>query len=458
MVKRRVLSADFINIPERKPDPYQSQIDPISPQCAPESSSRWRPVWFAVYRWSGGKLMNLVRHYRVLMSPQASILSLLREAEKQARTSYPDVTAAVLRVYLRLHGELPVDELEFNIFEIGDHLGSDSRNPLIIVMPPKLDLPADSLLVSQRSIYTTCSEPFFVDLMMAEEVGNWLNFMHPIPDGIRLDRLYIRECYRKILSMICCTSPVKKTIITGTPGIGKSICLFYLLWKLLNRKKRVIFVWEPYSLFFDGKGGIFSTRPFYVPRLGEMDPSDPDRQLWTEDTYCLFDSRETPTQLTGVPYNQCPFVYSRSLRNDAANELEKCDPNMIVKTLYMPRWSFEEIENVSVLFPNACEWKGRLEIVGPIPRLVFVAGGTIASAIDLVKRAAENSDMIDLIYEVGKRDGLLRKSVVHRAVHYISEEPYETFTLSFASDFAMKTCFEVHKKLIRKRWDETFSA
>jgi hypothetical protein len=315
-------------------------------------------------------------------------------------------------------------------------------------------------LENKGANYTVCSQPFFMSLATAVENGSWLEFMNPLPDGLKLKRLYIRECYRFLADEIICDEPLKKTIITGTPGVGKSVFLIYLLWKLVTSKKRVIFVYNPHSLFFDGIGGVFETTPFEVPRNGQQDPSNPQHPLWTADTYCLFDSKEMQAQLAGVPYNLCPFVYARSPCDDSTNELQKADPNLIVNTYYMPRWSNNEISEVSILFPRATQWEECLEIYGPIPRLVFKAEGTVESAKKVIESVAVDDRMINLIYEVGQRSAILgeRKSVVHKAVHYMSETPYDSYRLVFASDHAIQTCFDVHRRKIRERWNETITA
>jgi polynucleotide 5'-kinase involved in rRNA processing len=38
-----------------------------------------------------------------------------------------------------------------------------------------------------------------------------------------------------------------KVILTGTPGIGKSLFLIYLLRKLVNENKRVLVIYHPFT-------------------------------------------------------------------------------------------------------------------------------------------------------------------------------------------------------------------
>ncbi|KAJ0391180.1 hypothetical protein ATCC90586_010906 [Pythium insidiosum] len=45
---------------------------------------------------------------------------------------------------------------------------------------------------------------------------------------------------------------VKYAVITGTPGIGKSVFVYYVMWKLIKDKKRVLLMTEEPAIYFDG--------------------------------------------------------------------------------------------------------------------------------------------------------------------------------------------------------------
>eukprot|EP00557_Chaetoceros_sp_GSL56_P004755 CAMPEP_0176488856 /NCGR_PEP_ID=MMETSP0200_2-20121128/6951_1 /TAXON_ID=947934 /ORGANISM="Chaetoceros sp., Strain GSL56" /LENGTH=77 /DNA_ID=CAMNT_0017885905 /DNA_START=189 /DNA_END=420 /DNA_ORIENTATION=- len=52
-----------------------------------------------------------------------------------------------------------------------------------------------------------------------------------------------------------------KIIIVGTPGVGKSLFLFYLLWKLVVKEgKRVAGtnLYGALNVYYDGKGDVSS--------------------------------------------------------------------------------------------------------------------------------------------------------------------------------------------------------
>ena len=109
---------------------------------------------------------------------------------------------------------------------------------LVIVVPPPLRQPTS---------FPLCSEEFFNSIFNATETdgGSWISFGKLMPDT-NLNQLFIRESYKTIASSILESNGSHKAIITGTPGIGKSLFLFYLLWKLVKDGKRVLFIYGMY--------------------------------------------------------------------------------------------------------------------------------------------------------------------------------------------------------------------
>jgi hypothetical protein len=54
-----------------------------------------------------------------------------------------------------------------------------------------------------------------------------------------LQSVYVRSSYIDIFSLICESihSGIKRIVVTGTPGIGKSTFIFYFVWRFLNDAK-----------------------------------------------------------------------------------------------------------------------------------------------------------------------------------------------------------------------------
>jgi len=115
---------------------------------------------------------------------------------------------------------------------INNGLGDTEEDTLIVVVPP----PQPSLQ------FIRCKEPFYKNIYKASstESDEWISFGDNMP-STTLNKLYIRESYRIIESNFKPRMHGKlKIIIVGTPGVGKSLFLFYLLWKLVVKEgKRV---------------------------------------------------------------------------------------------------------------------------------------------------------------------------------------------------------------------------
>ena len=61
-----------------------------------------------------------------------------------------------------------------------------------------------------------------------------------LPDPLR-NSIYVRKCYRHLLDHISNVSPNSATVVTGTPGIGKSAFVLLLLCHLAQRNCKVVY-------------------------------------------------------------------------------------------------------------------------------------------------------------------------------------------------------------------------
>lgn len=70
---------------------------------------------------------------------------------------------------------------------------------------------------------------------------------------------------------------VKYAVVSGTSGAGKSVLLYYVMWKLIKQKNRVLFMTRKPPIYFDGS------------TVWEFDllPRPGDRQFWSPDLWCL---------------------------------------------------------------------------------------------------------------------------------------------------------------------------
>jgi hypothetical protein len=89
--------------------------------------------------------------------------------------------------------------------------------------------------------------------------------------------LYVRKSHVAIADSILHKS--QKAIVAGTPGIGKSLFLYYMLFRLVQQERRVIFRYGSSCVYFDGKQSFF-----YIYRL----PAETDVRFWGSSLWVLF--------------------------------------------------------------------------------------------------------------------------------------------------------------------------
>eukprot|EP00158_Paraphelidium_tribonemae_P001817 Partr_v1_DN24849_c2_g2_i1_m29800 putative crinkler (CRN) family protein len=267
-----------------------------------------------------------------------------------------------------------------------------------------------------------CQILFYNNILNASELNGFLFFGQAIPSS-SLNRLLVRDSYQSIASSIL--PGINKAIITGTPGIGKSLFLIYLLWKLVKDGKRVLLIYHPDIIYFDGKGGVFEL---------ENVPSVVDHSFWKADLFCLFDAKEKfPSDLGRLPYGRCAFVLSTSPRREMVNDFKKPP---IPQVFYMPIWSQAELETISTAFPGVADWQERFSVLGGIPRYVFEI--TNQSATDILQAACKQCDLKDCIKIVGLDSSITDKSkVVHSLVHITSTHPFTKSSVTYASETAL---------------------
>jgi hypothetical protein len=73
---------------------------------------------------------------------------------------------------------------------------------------------------------TPCTNQFYLSMGETQETEDFLVFKHPMPDS-RINELFIRPSYREIGAAIIMDT-VNHVILSGTPGIGKSLFFYYL--------------------------------------------------------------------------------------------------------------------------------------------------------------------------------------------------------------------------------------
>ncbi len=323
-----------------------------------------------------------------------------------------------------------------------DGLGETEEGALIVVVPSLLLLSSSSIQPSQQQFQPLSIPPhqvqFFNSIFNATEIdgGPWLSFGKNIMPDTSLNSLYIRECYRAIASSILEGNGSHKAIITGTPGIGKSLFLIYLLWNLVKEGKRVLLIYGTFNIYYDGKGCVLQ---FESGRL----PSDTDYSFWNHSLWCLFDAKsKQKADLDRLPVGLSTFIVSTSPRREMVNDFRKPPPP---QTFYMPVWTETELEAVAPLFPDSNSvWHERFETLGGIPR--YVLEDTTQTPTNILEAACRNISLKKCIKEIGLNSEISDKSkVVHSLIHMTSTSPFTNSSVQYASPTAMNIIVREHE-------------
>ncbi|KAG3092497.1 hypothetical protein PI125_g17129 [Phytophthora idaei] len=229
----------------------------------------------------------------------------------------------------------------------------------VLVVVPRQETLA-STHVHQDGVFYPCSDQFFSQFPTVNEVNDWLEF----PSLLRLTRrqkLYIRSSYRAIAKQALTNSStdVKFAVMTGTPGIGKSVFIYFVMWRLIKDQKRVLLFDSDRYIYYDGN------MMFTCTSL----PDKFNEQFWSPDLWCLVDSMD-PTSSAELPYRRCSVLRASTPRLDYVDEFRKSAPAPDV--FYMPLWTREELARIAPLYPDAKDvWEKRWTCLGGVPRLVL---------------------------------------------------------------------------------------
>ena len=210
--------------------------------------------------------------------------------------------------------------------------------------------------------------------------------------------IYVRKCYRQLLALIdtdivqSLNQPVTQPVmITGTPGIGKSMFGYWLVAVYLQRPDvgKVIYAYC-----------VNETAVYY-----HLDPSSPhifsgvsatiNDDLDRRDVVLIIDGILPPTAS-----HQCRIIFVTSPKRELINKFVKVHPS--AKRLYMPIWDWDEIKRCRQLqvFVKLDEQKVQqfFRVWGGIPRFVL-AGFT--NAVRNFEDVLSRSSPQDLITSVG---------------------------------------------------------
>ena len=272
--------------------------------------------------------------------------------------------------------------------------GNSFTNPLRVQVSP---LP----LTTIKPVSDPKLTLFWNSLHGLQDKGKLLRFpVRPKFIPVHLKRLYIRESYKDLFNIIWknqkskdLTKRLHRMAITGTPGIGKSVFLFYVMWRLANMKttKTVILHRRAHKrrIYIFQNEGCWRTR-----KISDIDDLLDDPKTWylTDALKPPPEERDSITILVSSPagkYYETFIMYAGT-----------------APLYYLPTWSLEELNIAAPYFgvkPQLVE--SRFDKIGGIPRYVLEKDEDLGVRIkrSLGKLALDKLESIAL-GEVSKED------------------------------------------------------
>ena len=324
-------------------------------------------------------------------------------------------------------------------------LHGSSGTPIEVDEPISSLLPGNSSKAPLRIQVTDPSKPasyaelndFWNSLRNIRDEEGFLRFpVRPEFFPSEFGTLYIRRAYEDLFNIICENrdpeNPEQLTgmAISGTPGIGKSVFLFYILWRLANMELAKTVVLrrrgDEGCIYVFRNDGCWITMNRKDIRLLLKDPT----------TWYLADALLSPPgnldAVTIVVSSPAEKYYSEFLKWSHVAPLH-----------YLPVWSLDELRLVAPFYRRELEGvEERFNMIGGLPRYV------LEKKVDLVKLISQSINKLALdkllliaLGKISKED-----QISHRVVHFKVEPPFYTdCTLTMASVYALN---EASKKFL----------
>jgi hypothetical protein len=307
--------------------------------------------------------------------------------------------------------------------------GNSSKNPLRIQVsaPPLITIKSasnENLTSFWNSLHYIRNEKGFLHFPVR------LNFF---PENMK--SLYIRKAYEDLFQIICNNLNSKneakerfhRMAITGTPGTGKSMFLFYILWRLANMEttKMVILhrqMNHEWIYVFRNDGCWKICNPDYI---GEVlrDPT----------AWYLTDALEPPPNvvkaITILVTSPAKKYYSKFL-----------EYSYVLPLHYLPIWSIEELKLAAKSHSKSPEEvEKRFNMIGGIPRYVLEKNEDLEELI----RTAIGGMSLHRLIPIALGEGTLDDQISHHIVHFRVEPPcYTRFSMIMASEYVKSRVLE----------------
>jgi hypothetical protein len=240
--------------------------------------------------------------------------------------------------------------------------------------------------------------------------------------------MFVRPCYvalQNIILVEMIPKNMRRIIVMGIPGIGKTCFLYYVLCELIRQRKRVVFEDFAGLMFMVSAAGRIYT--------GQRGDAIFVRPLSDRSTFYLFNCGGKPgvvtPQVTGV--HAVSIVASSPCKNHT-KEFGKAGASK----LFMPIWDLEELEFCRQLCSvnlSANQVASRFRMYGGVARPAFFTGKESILISDMDEAIAKFKDKPqDVLGLVGDHDSL---QASHRLLHYKVADNFESYTVILASDY-----------------------
>ena len=254
-----------------------------------------------------------------------------------------------------------------------------------------------------------------------------------------MKKLYIRKAYEDLFTIICKNleeKDIEKRLtgiaITGTPGIGKSMFLFYILWRLANMEttKTVIIhrKFERGGIYVFQNSGCWET--FNYSDVAGLLKDDSTYTWYLTDTLEPSPARvKAVTILVSSPSEK---YYSEFLEDSSVPPLH-----------YLPVWSLEELKLTAESYSKSPEEvEKRFNMIGGIPRYVLEKDMDLEAMIDeKIGKLLSNN-----ILQLPTFERAQENEISHRLVHFKVEPPcYTKYELVMASQYVREKYSEVRE-------------
>lgn len=256
------------------------------------------------------------------------------------------------------------------------------------------------------------------------------------PEGVQ--SLYIRESYKDLYEIICknlklsghrrCHRRCHRMVITGTPGIGKSMFLFYILWRLskINTTKTVIL----HRQADEGKIFIFQGNRCWTT-CDEEDISEllSDKTAW----YLTDDLLDPPEEIV-----KATTILVSSPDHKHYKEFLRCSNTAPLH--YLPVWCITELRIARKMYSRSQkQLENRYLLYGGIPRFVLEKDDDLTEEIDDVVMSLE-IDAFGQLVNAAEEEG---QGINHLVMHYDVDSTYKKVSLRMSSSYVTEKALDV---------------